>query len=296
MKISYDRFMEENFMVIDRESQQPVPFRLNEVQKKYYEILMSEYPDQENVREIILKARQQGFSTFVLALFTVDFILRPHSISICISHRKDATEMLFKKVKFFLQSFCDKRGIELKDLLGSETKGMIENKLNNAQFYIGTAGAKVGGRGASARNIHFSEVAFYQDTELITAQEIIVGTSQQVPQGKGMIFLESTANGMDNYYQKEWERANLTDEHPDKSVYHPRFFGWQEFYSEEWVNEKRKDFPTDAMWKQEYPGDPDEAFISSGTPYFDNMLLKLLLDKRPQAIRFGRIAPDGEFA
>ena len=293
MKINYIKFIEENFKILDQGTQQPVPFVLNPVQRKYLSTLMAETPDMDGVREIILKARQEGFSSLILAIFTVDFILRPHSVSVCVSHRKDSTELLFKKVKFYLESFCNKRGLALKEYLSTENKGMIENRSNNASFYIQTAGAKVGGRGGSARNIHFSECAFYQDTELVTAQEIVVGSAQQVPQGKGMIFIESTANGLDNYYQKEWERAS-----DGKSTYKPRFYGWQEQYTKEWVEEKKKDFPSEALWKQEYPGDPDEAFISSGTPYFDNLILEEMLkdsEKNWPLRQKGVILPDGNF-
>jgi len=314
----YKKFIEDNFLILDREGQVPVPFRFNKVQELYMELLEKDHPDMEGVREIILKARQQGFSSLVLALFAVDFILRPHSISICISHRKDATELLFRKVKFYLESYL-KRLVLLhlqktgqwndkweeetkkatvehlftewnKNFFKSDNKNMIENATNGAMFYIGTAGTKVGGRGGSARNIHFSEAAFYQDTELITAQEIIVGTTQQVPQGHGMVFIESTANGEGNFYHAEWERSQPGG---NGSVYIPRFFGWQEFYSQDWVDEKKKEFPNEKMWKQEYPGNPDEAFITSGEPFFDVMMLDAMQKERIVPVEFGRILPDG---
>ncbi len=136
----------------------------------------------------------------------------------------------------------------------------------------------------------FSEAAFYQDTELITAQEMIVGTAQQVPQGRGMIFIESTANGEGNFYQAEWERSSRHD-----SKYKPRFFGWQEFYEAKWIDEKRKEFPNEQMFRQEYPKDPDEAFITSGSPYFDVFVLDEMLKKKASPIQQGRIAPDGMF-
>ncbi len=307
-------------MVLDRDEQIPVPFRLNSVQSKYFDILDKEHDDMEGVRDIILKARQQGFSSVILAIFAVDFILRPYSISICISHRKDATELLFKKVKFYLESYL-RRLIQLKlkedghwsddwteetkkaaveqifpdwwkSYFKSDNKGMIENATNGALFYIGTAGTKVGGRGGSARNIHFSEAAFYQDTEQITAQEIIVGTAQQVPQGKGMIFIESTANGEGNFYHGEWERSQPGG---SGSIYIPRFFGWQEFYTKDWVDQKRKEFPNDKMWKQEYPGTPDEAFITSGDPFFDVEKLDAMLQEKKVPIEYGRVMPDGNF-
>lgn len=223
-KINYRNFIGDNFRVLDRELQTPVDFKFNLVQSKYMDVLEEDYSKLEGVREIILKARQEGFSSLILALFTTDFLLREHSVSICISHRRDATELLFKKVKFYIQSYLEKLArttsksqdkdvirklyeTYYKQLFKSDNKGLIENATNGATFYIGTAGTKVGGRGGSARNLHFSEAAFYSDTEMITAEEIIVATAQQIPQGRGMIFIESTANGEGNYYQKEWERA-----------------------------------------------------------------------------------------
>ena len=299
IKIDYKKFIEHYFMVIDREEQVPVPFVLNKVQGKYLEMLNREYPNQEGLREIILKARQQGFSSFILALFTADFIMRPYSVSICISHRRDSTELLFKKVRFYLESYLQKKAEEekkiyteetLKSWLASDNKGMITNSTNDATFYIGTAGAKVGGRGGSARNVHFSEASFYQDTEMLKAHEMILATAQQVPQGRGMIFIESTANGEGNYYHAEWERAS-----EGKSVYKPRFFGWQEFYSTEWVEEKRKEFPSEKMAGQEYPYTPEEAFITSGSPYFNVLALNKMLDEKAEPTEYGRIAPDGHF-
>lgn len=308
-KINYKKFIEDNFQVLDREEQRPVPFKLNVVQSKYMDSLGEEYPEMDGMREIILKARQQGFSSLILAIFTADFLLREHSVSICISHRRDATELLFKKVKFYIQSYLEKLAKTTsksqdeevirklyeqyyKQLFKSDNKGLIENATNGATFYIGTAGTKVGGRGGSARNIHFSEAAFYQDTEMVTAEEIIVATSQQVPQGRGMIFIESTANGEGNYYQKEWERSQPGG---NGSTYHPRFFGWQEFYSKEWVEEKRRDFSDERMWRQEYPGTADEAFITSGSPYFNVEVLDVWMKEGRIPKEYGRVLPDGHF-
>lgn len=285
----YLGFIEKYFAILDKDTQQPVPFILNKVQRAYYKILQDEYSSMDGIRDIVLKARQEGMSSFILALFTVDFLINPYSVSICISHRKDSTDLLFKKVKFYIDSYCASIGINPGALLKSDNKNLIENSQNNAMFYIGTAGAKVGGRGGSAKNILFSECAFYQDTELITAQEIVIGTAQQVPQGKGMIFIESTANGLDNYYQKTWEQAEIKE-----SIYKPRFFGWRDFYTPEWIEEKRKEFPTDAMWKQEYPETPEDAFITSGTPYFDNEILKAMLESAPNPLFTGKFSPDGQ--
>jgi hypothetical protein len=315
-KINYKKFIEENFKVLNKDTGLPVPFKFtwtdtqgitHNIQEKYYEILNNEYGEEmQGIREIVLKARQEGISTFVLALFAADFLLRPYSVSICISHRKDATDILFKKVKFYIQCYLEKLseklGIPYEELekrwMKSDNKSFLENAENHATFYIGTAGAKVGGRGGTATNILFSECAFYQDTELITAQEIVLGTAQQIPQGRGMIFIESTANGEGNYYYNEWNRASEpADRNGNRqSIYRPRFFGWDQFYTEEWVNEKRREFPNDRMWKQEYPKNPEEAFVTSGTPYFDAFMLDAMMKEAPKPVIEGKFDPDGEIS
>jgi hypothetical protein len=154
MKINYRKFIEDNFVVIDKDTLVPIPFKLNKVQNKYYDILTEEYEEMEGVREIVLKARQEGMSSFILALFAVDFILRPYSVSICISHRKDATDLLFKKVKQYIDSYFHMLAKKyetsyqavVRQFLKSDNRNLLENAQNNALFYIGTAGAKVGGR------------------------------------------------------------------------------------------------------------------------------------------------------
>ena len=229
-------------------------------------------------------------SSIVLAMFTVDFLMVPYSVSICISHRKDATELLFKKVKFFLESYCQNKKIPYENLFKTDNKNLIEHATNGAMFYVGTAGAKVGGRGGSASNILFSETAFYMDTAKITASEIVTATAQQVPQDRGMIFIESTGNSTDDYYNAEWERARRGE-----STYKPRFFGWQEFYDEVWVEKKKKEFPNELIAMREYPKDEAEAFLAAGSPYFDNLYLAEMLNNRQQPVAIGRLAADGQF-
>ena len=303
--IDYLGFIEKNFMVLDRETQIPVPFKANKAQKKFYEMVIKDYGRSKDtgaldgVRDIILKARQQGFSSFILALFAVDFLLVPSSTSVCISHRQDSSDFLFKKVKFYLDCYLEKLAVRTgkdvdklkKEFFKSNNKNLLENKLNGASFYILTAGAKVGGRGNSARNVLFSEAAFYQDTELVTAEEMIMATAQMVPQGYGMIFIESTANGEGNYYHKTWKKAEKLE-----SAFRPVFFGRQEFYDEEWIAIKRKSFTNERMFLQEYPSTPDEAFVSSGTPFFDMKAVKHMQDQyEREPMQFGKFSTGGYF-
>lgn len=292
MSVNKKKFIEDFFKIVDTQNgDKVVPFIFRPVQNKYYELLKSDYPDMDGVREIILKARQEGFSSLVLALFTVDFITYPNSTSICISHKRDATQRLFRKVRFYVESYCEKNGWDIKNYLKTDSKNELINNINGATFYILTAGAKVGGRGSSARNCLFSEVSYFENSERITAKEIVEGTSQQVPQDQGMIFLESTGNAYGDYYQNEWERAVRKE-----SNYKPRFFSWEEYYSDEWIERKRKDFQNEGDFLKEYPGTPEEAFLHSGRGFFDSMALDDIGKTTITApIRAGRIAQDGEW-
>lgn len=292
--IDYKKFIEDQFMVRPKEGTEEggyiIPFKFNAVQKKYYDILTSKPTRLEGTREIILKARQQGFSTFILALFAVDFITRPNSVSVCISHRSKETKLLFKRVRFFIESYCTKNGFAMKDYLSVDSKEELENATNGAYFYIGTAGAKVGGRGDTVTNLHFSEAAFYNETEKIDAKEIIEPTTQQVPQDHGMIFIESTGGHYGSYYQREWERAKLGE-----SNFFPRFFSWKELYSDEWIEKKKKDFQSEEEFHSHYPIDDTEAFLFSGQLFFDRTMLKKMMDESILPIEQGLLAPDGSF-
>lgn len=291
------KFIEDEFMVrakTEKESEeqgQIIPFKFNQVQAKYYNMLIKDHGiSLDGAREIILKARQQGFSSLILAMFAVDFITKPHSVSICISHQSDATRRLFKRVHFYIESYCNKNKFNIKDYLSVDSKDELENATNGAYFYIGTAGSKVGGRGDTVTNLHFSEAAFYQDTEKVTPKEVIEATTQQVPQDHGMIFIESTGGHYGSYYQGEWERAK-----DKESNFTPRFFNWQELYTPEWIEKKRKDFQTESEFKTHYPLTEAEAFIYSGDPFFDREVLLKLDRESILPIYEGRLASDGQF-
>lgn len=285
----YKEFIEDHFWIRDKEFN-VVPFILNVPQQKYYQMLLDTYgmapkgvAGFNGAREIILKARQEGFTSLIEAMFTADFLETPNSVSICIAHDRESTKKLFSKVHFYIDSYLKTKlkeeNIDVNEstlngarkyLLETDSKTEIRNKLNGAEFYIKTAGAKVGARGDTAKNILFSECAFYSDTDILSADEIIEGSLQQVPQDFGMVFIESTANGVGNYYHKTWELAER-----GASIFVPRFFSWRENpeYTEEYMATKRKEFTTEDMFLQEYPDTPEQAFILSGNPFFDKTTL-----------------------
>ena len=243
-----------------------MPFILNNVQDRYMIDLVNTYGnDMVGVRDIVLKARKEGMSSLILAIFSTDFILSRHpTASVCISDTKDETRKLFNRAKFFIESYCIKRGQTLDNLCDTSNANELKNRINGAVFWIGTAGSKVALRTETVQNLHFSEGAHFPDTDIITARETYEGAMQMVDQGIGKIFDESTARGYGNQYQVRWELAVQ-----GKSEFRGVFFSASALYSPEWLAKKRTQFTTNEMFLQEYPETAEEAFISSGSKFFD---------------------------
>jgi hypothetical protein len=253
-----------------------VPFTFNEVQTDYY--------DGRTSRDDILKARQQGFSTLILAEFTVDFLTIPNIWCVCVSHESEATKRLFRKVHLFLQR------LPFVTPLDTSNTNMIVNKATNSVFYIGTAGSRSFGQGDTIHRLHLSEFSRYPDPE-----RLIRNIVPAVP-NDGVIIKETTANGMGNFHHGEWVK-----EKEGKSPFRPYFSPWfaTKRYAVEpphqlgWTAEEQniaklyRLSPAQLYWrrnmiatlgsidsfKEQYPATDLEAFLSSGVSAFDKEAL-----------------------
>lgn len=292
----YKKLIETYFLIDEPKGGKLVPFKFNKVQQKYYQELVDEYDIETNglqnpVREIILKARREGFSSFVLALFAADDILseNPTETNV-ISYKDDATKVFRKRYRLYVTSYAARKmghTVEeiqkspgLLDLAAKQIFSIdsqeFEIKHNQAHFYCGTASARVGGRGGVVQKLLFSEAAFYPDKQELRAKEIIEGTLRQVDVDSGFVFVESTANGDLNHYYKMWDASEKKE-----SRFKPRFYGWREFYTEEEFELIKSEFTDKRMIPQEYPETPEEAFLSSGSRFFDASLVQMLATDEP---------------
>lgn len=312
----YKKLIESGFDILNKDGMR-MPFKLNEVQIDYLESLKSAYPDFTGVRENILKARQEGFSAFVDAIFTVDFLKDNNIGAQIISHKKEETEVLINRISFYIDSFCQKKGISRSDLLSVDSKGYIENRINGSYIFIGTAGAKTLGRGGTLQNIHWSEVAFYPNTAILNAEKLVTAAEQQVGTNIGKIFRETTGNMMGDYYYREVERSRKGE-----SNFRFNFYPWfknPEYKASSigytptdddkhmmeihglsleqmvWYRNKEKEFETKALFLREYPTTPEEAFLSSGSAFFDADVLKSYYERTINPINTGTLAFDGSF-
>jgi hypothetical protein len=263
--IDYAKFFAANLEIIDKHGK-IVPFLLNPPQLRFL--------DELERLMLLLKARQMGFSAEVLGMYTTDFLLEENLNIVVISHEGEATKKLFRRVKFYLESFLRKQtlypGLTLKDLLETDNRNEIVNRLNGCHYYIGTAGAKAFGRGDTIHRLHGSEVAFWPNL-----QEVLAGLLNALTQD-GIGVLESTANGY-NEYQQMWSKAEM-GESAFKNFFAP-YHELPEYQEPGWKERKIKEFNDPRLFMQEFPATPEEAFLSSGNPFFDIEAVKRLLDR-----------------
>ena len=216
---------------IRTKDQRIVPFVPNAVQSKYLDMIGTGWRDGvidlRGKREFVLKGRQFGFSTLVMALFFLDTINNPETQTKVIAHDTDSTEMLFRMVHRFYDYLPEAKKRPTK----YSSKRELVFADNGSFLEVMTAGTKGSGRGDTPSNLHCSEVAFWPDHGLFT------GLLQGLPK-TGCVFQESTANGEGNEFHKSYEKSVAGD-----SPFVPRFFAW--FEHEEYQTEPVPGFEPD---------------------------------------------------
>lgn len=257
MNSGYKKWIEANLSIVDKEGNL-VPFKLNPIQDKF----LSE--DTTNGKDIILKARQQGFSSLILAVFLADFLLKENTYNVVVADDSDNAQGLLKRVKDYLKVWCDKKGIEEKQLLKYNSKYELYNAHNNSTYHIGTAQNTQFGRSRTITNLHLSEAAFYPHMD-----QILAGALQAVvPNGR--VIIETTANGF-NQFKEYWDSSELGE-----TPFETHFYKASDFYDKKFLEQKAGELGR--LFRQEYPETPQEAFVTSGETYFNQASLEKYLE------------------
>lgn len=273
---------------IQTKDQRLIPLEPNTVQARYLTQLGHTL---RHKREIILKARQFGFSTLLIALMFQDTVNTPNTVSVIIAHDQEATENLFQMVSRFWENLPD--GIRPPTRYANRRELYFPDR--NSRILVMTAGKKRAGRSYTINNLHCSEAAFWEHSETIT------GLFQAVP-ASGFIAVESTANGtggQGKIYHDLYETAKS-----GTNGYTARFYAWWEHDEYEadppagfrrtdeevglairldldhrfgrdtadrklyWRRLKKAEPGMGAMFAQEYPSDDEEAFLAVTDAFF----------------------------
>lgn len=251
---NYLPFIQDNFRIIDKNGEE-VPFEPNAVQERY--------SNEGSGKDIILKARQQGFSSLILAIFTADFILKENSRSVVVADIEENAQELLDRVKQYIKSYEEINNTKVP--LKYNSKIELFNAATGARYTIGTAKATEFGRSKTITNLHLSEAAFYPNLS-----KILKGAGNAVvPNGR--YILETTANGY-NEFKTLYDEAELGNKD-----FKALFFAASDFYTEDELETKRRQAISESDYLQEFPETPSDAFQTSGRCYFDLEALRDLL-------------------
>lgn len=258
------------------------PLELNTAQKYIHSKVEEQRAKTGKVRAIILKGRQQGCSTYIEGRLYWRVTHTRGVRAFILTHEEDATNNLFELATRYHES-CP--SLVKPSTSAANAKELKFDKLDSG-YKVGTAGNKAVGRSSTVQFFHGSEVGFWPN-----AQQHAAGILQAIPDEPGTeVYKESTANGVGNYFHKEWQDAEA-----GLSEYIAIFVPWywqeeyrkdatgfipdaeEEIYQESycltgeqmaWRRAKIVELKDPTLFKQEYPASAAEAFqVSGADPY-----------------------------
>lgn len=271
----YSDFMADRFTIVDKKKQE-VSFTQQPAQDDFL-YWMSVY-----LNILILKARKMGFSSTALGVGTTKFINGKNEKCVSMSFDADASVKQLARAKHYIKSYERKKSQELQQefklpLKYNSKKELVleckdeetgEEWINTLR--VGTAKSTSFGRGDDITFLHLTEVAFCDDVEVLLA-----GVGEALVEGAHTIF-ETTANGF-NSYKSFWDAAILNKKGFAALFYSPM---WE--YDQAYLENREKKLGR--LFTQEYPMTPQDAFLTSGLPFFDTYAMRDYLKQVQKAM------------
>lgn len=172
------------------------PLRVNDAQRAF-ELRRGE-------RNIVLKARQMGMTTWSAARFFLKTITQSGTLTLEVAHTQEAAEEIFQIVHRFVD--CLPAALREGPLRTSRASvRRIAFPVMDSQYMVVSAGERNAGRGLTVQNLHCSELARWPGN----AGETLAGLCAALsPQGE--LILESTPDGIGGCFYEEWMKAAET--------------------------------------------------------------------------------------
>jgi hypothetical protein len=265
----------EALLVVRTREGRPGNLKANQVQKAFER--------RRGARNIVLKARQMGMTTWVAARFFLKTITKPGTLTLEVAHTQEAAEEIFRIVHRFVDWLPD--GLRKGPLrtARSNVRQIVFPEID-AQYRVVSAADRNAGRGMTVQNLHCSELARWP--------------------GDAAETLESTPLGVGGCFHEEWLKADETG-----MVRH--FFPWwmERQYRAEAVDEAslteeertliaqkgldlrqigyrrqiRADFR--GLARQEYAEDAESCFLTSGESVFEMAAVEARLKSAPEPVK-----------
>jgi hypothetical protein len=181
-------------------------------------------------RNIVLKARQMGVTTWVAGRFFLKTITIPGTLSVQVAHTREAAEGIFRMVQRFWNSLpAHLRNGYLRRSYSNV--GQMVFPALDSEFRVLSAADGNAGRGLTIQNLHCSEVSRWSGD----ASATLAGLRAALVPG-GELILESTPNGAYGCFYQEWLQA-------DERGVVKHFYPWwmEETYASAAVTDLRDD-------------------------------------------------------
>ncbi len=295
---------------------QMVPWVLNGPQRRVLEVMERQRRAGKPVRVILLKARQWGGSTLVsLYMAWIQLYHAENWHSLICAHFKDASTTIRGLYTQLIDNYPEGRlpeGVKLVPYEGLRSVKVLTGR--GCRISVCSAENVDAARGADYSMAHLSEVAFWADTPGKKASDLVRAICGSVPRvPNSVIVMESTANGVGNFFHREWVRAQ--EGRSDKEAV---FVPWFEIemYREEltgpveelmarltpyerelmesqkltpeqinWYHLKSMEYAAHEQMAAEYPSNPSEAFTSTEVSVFPTRYVEALRQWASEPLR-----------
>jgi len=241
-----------------------------------------EFERKKGRRNIVLKARQIGISTWVAGRFFLKTIMQPGTLTVQVAHTQAAAESIFRIVHRFFDCLPDTLRNGPLRTARTNVQQIIFPALDS-EYRVETAGDPNAGRGLTITNLHCSEVARWPGEP----SEVLQGLRAALSPA-GELVLESTPMGASGCFWKEWQEAKLTG-----TTQHFFPWWWEDAYVADAVTEnslteveqklisekglgltqigfrRQLEGSFRGLAKQEYAEDEHACFLASGNCVFD---------------------------
>ena len=284
----------------DKLTGQNIRFRLNAPQRRLLAVMESQRLADKPVRVVLLKARQWGGSTLVqIYMAWFQLVLRTGWNSLICGHKHNTSRAIKQMYRLLLRNYptdlLDKHEpLRFANYEGSRDVQQLTGR--DCLVVCGSSRSEDAVRGFNLAMAHLTEVAFWASSAMHDPEDVmrsVLGTV--LPEPGTVVVLESTANGVGNFFHSEWLRAQSGQS--DKvavfvpwheiELYRQRVTDpaalWQSLDAYEkrlwdegctleqlaWYHSKRKEYSTHTQMMEEFPSNDIEAFANTGNCVFD---------------------------
>lgn len=282
------------YKILDKQKQ-PITFKPNKIQTEILEYKKKCREEWKPIRFIVLKARQWGVTTEEVIDALDEALFYKNVDATITAHTLGKAQEIFRIVKYAYEQMPDK--IILSDwTLWEKPKTTYDSK---TELYFESNNSRIkvvrDARSITPSRVHITELAFMND-----AEELITANEWGIPDSASLSY-ETTANGIswvwwpfyqlwrENYwkvgalfktfffpwYDVPEYRSDVKLEDLDRDYYEFEFARHYERLKRKWLDDNQISWYLQKAKKlkekvlQEYPIDPEDAFLSTNRSVFD---------------------------